>query len=299
MALVQKITPSLWFDGNAKEAVDFYTSIFPSGEVLNTSYYPTEGLADFQKDMAGKVLTSEFILAGHRFSAINAGPEFKFNQSNSFMVNFDTSYDEQAKEHLDEVWGKLIDGGEAMMALGEYPFSPYYGWVKDRYGLSWQLSLSDPKDGEVPCIVPTLLFGGPHQNQAEDAINYYVSVFRDASVGVMARYPIDTGPATAGKLMYANFTLENQLFSAMDSGVVQDVTFNEAVSYVIACKDQEEIDYYWSKLSSTPENEQCGWCKDKFGVSWQIIPANMGELMQKPDAFTHMMQMKKIVIEDF
>jgi len=151
----QTITPNLWFDGNAQEAVDFYLSVFKDSNILSTEYYPkseAEGLADFQKDLAGKVLTIEFELNGLRFTAINAGPEFKFN---------------------------------------------------------------------------------------------------------------------------------------------------EAVSFAVTCKDQAEIDYFWSQLSSVPESEQCGWCKDKFGLSWQIVPANMGELMQRPDAFKHLMQMKKLVITDF
>lgn len=151
----QKITPNLWFDGNAKEAVDYYVSVFPDSKVINIAYYPNsteEGLADFQKDMAGKELVIEFELAGQRFMAINAGPEFKFN---------------------------------------------------------------------------------------------------------------------------------------------------EAVSFAIACKDQKEIDDYWEKLSSVPESEQCGWCKDRFGLSWQVVPQNMDELMQRPNAYAHMMKMKKLVIDNF
>ena len=149
---MQKITPNLWFDGNAQEAVNFYLTVFKDGKIHDTAYYPNEGLADFQKDMAGKELTIDFELAGQRFTAINAGPEFKFN---------------------------------------------------------------------------------------------------------------------------------------------------EAISFVIACKDQDEIDYYWSKLSTVPESEQCGWCKDQYGLSWQVVPENMGELIQKPDAFAHMMEMKKIEIDKF
>lgn len=152
MAYVQKITPHLWFDGNAKEAVDFYTSVFPDSRVVTTSYYPTEGLADFQQPLVGKELTIEFELAGQRFGAINAGPEFKFNESISFLV---------------------------------------------------------------------------------------------------------------------------------------------------ACKDQDEIDYFWSKLSHVPESEQCGWCKDPYGLSWQIIPDDMEELMKKPGAFAKLMEMKKIEIAEF
>lgn len=150
--MIQKITPNLWFDGNAKEAVEYYTSVFPDSKIVATAYYPTEGLLDFQEPLAGKELTLDFELAGQRFTAINAGPEFKFN---------------------------------------------------------------------------------------------------------------------------------------------------EAVSFLVTCKDQDEIDYYWEKLSAVPEAEQCGWCKDKYGLSWQICPENMEELMKQPGSFQRMLEMKKIVIADF
>lgn len=300
--MAQKITPNLWFDGNAKQATDFYVSAFPHGKVLSTTNYPNsaeEGLADFQRNMAGKELTVEFELGGMHFTAINADSTFKFNPSASFMVNFDPSHDERAREHLDELWGKFIDGGEALMPLDTYPFSKRYGWVKDRYGLTWQLILTKPAGEPRPFIVPSLMFSGQHTNHAEEAINYYISVFKDAKQGTVARYNEDTGPAKAGSLMFADFTLAGQWFAAMDSGVEQKLTFNEAVSFAVACKDQAEIDYFWEKLSSVPASEQCGWCKDKYGLSWQIVPENMEELMKKPGAFAKMMQMKKIVIEDF
>ena len=151
----QAITPNLWFDGNAKEAVTYYISVFPDSRVVSTVYYPdstTEGLADFQQPMAGKELAIDFELRGQRFTAINAGPEFRFN---------------------------------------------------------------------------------------------------------------------------------------------------EAVSFAVSCADQQEIDYYWERLSSAPDAEQCGWCKDRFGLSWQVVPQQMGELMQRPNAYAHLMRMKKLVIAEF
>lgn len=152
---MNKITPNLWFNGNAKEAVDFYVSVFPDSKIISTAYYPNsaeEGLADFQLSLAGKELTIEFELSGQHFTAINAGPEFKFS---------------------------------------------------------------------------------------------------------------------------------------------------EAVSFAIACEDQEEIDYYWDKLSKVPQAEQCGWSKDQYGLSWQIVPKNMDTLMERPGAFAKLMEMKKIVVEEF
>ena len=298
----QKITPNLWFDGNAKEAVDFYVSLFPGGKITSTMNYPDskeEGLADFQLDMAGKELVVNFELAGFQFAAINAGPEFKFNPSISFMLNFDPSRDDQAREHLDELWNKLIEDGEALMPLQEYPFSKRYGWVKDRYGLTWQLILTDPAGEPRPFIIPSLMFTGKNTNHAEEAINFYVSIFKNAKPGRLSRYDEDAGPAKAGSLMFGDFNLEGQWFAAMDSGEEHKFTFSEAVSLSVSCKDQTEIDYFWEKLSSVPEFEQCGWCKDKYGVSWQIVPENMGELMKRPGAYARMMHMKKLVIDDF
>lgn len=281
--------------------MEFYTSAFPDSRVLSTMYYPSsveEGLADFQLEMAGKELAIDFKLGGLCFTAINAGSEFKPNSSISFMVNFDPSRDGQAREHLDELWGKLIDGGETLMSLDEYPYSKRYGWVKDRYGLTWQLILTDPGGESRPFIIPSLLFAGQNTNHAEEAINYYLSVFADAKRGIVARYDEDTGPAKAGSIMFADLMLEGQWFAAMDSGDEQDVVFNEAVSLAVACKDQAELGGLWKKLSSVPEAEQCGWCKDKYGLSWQIVPENMAELLKKPGAYVHMMKMKKIVIAD-
>lgn len=299
---MQKITPNLWFDGNAKEAADFYVGAFPDSSITSVTNYPNsaeEGLADFQLDMAGKVLTVEFKLGDLTFVGINAGPEFTFNPSISFMVNFDPSRDEQAREHLDELWEKLADGGEVLMPLDKYPYSERYGWVKDRYGLTWQLILTDPEGEPRPFIIPTLMFSGQNTNRAEEAMQFYTSIFENSKMGTVARYPEDTGPAKAGSVMFADFMLDNQWFAAMDSGEEQPFTFNEAISLSIACEDQAEIDYFWEKLSTVPEAEQCGWCKDQFGLSWQVVPANVDELMKKPGAYAHLMQMKKLVIEDF
>lgn len=297
----QKIIPNLWFDG-AKEAVDFYISAFPDSRVIATSYYPNsseEGLADFQRDFAGKELTIDFELGGQRFTAINGGPTFTFNPSTSFMVNFDPSGDDQARERLDELWAKLLDGGEVLMDLKEYPYSKHYGWVKDKYGLTWQLILTNPEGEPRPFIIPSLMFSQENTNHAKEAIDFYLSIFKDSRLGTTAQYTAPTGPAQAGALMFADFMLEGQWFAAMDSGEEQDFTFNEAVSFLVACKDQTEIDYFWEKLSAVPESEQCGWLKDKYGVSWQIVPENLDQLLQRPGAFAKLMEMHKIVIAEF
>ena len=290
------ITPCLWFNGNAEEAVQFYTAAFSDSSIVGTTHYPSEGLADFQRDLAGAVLTVTFRLAGQDFLAINAGERFAFNESTSFMVNFDPSTDPDARHNLDALWNALIDGGSALMPIANYDFSPRYGWLRDRFGVNWQLILTDPAGEPRPTIMPALLFGDGVQNRAREAIEFYASVFDNSQLGADVRYAERSGPAHPGSVMFGDVRLRDLWFVAMDAATRQHVTFTESVSFVIPCSDQTEIDRYWAALSAVPEAEACGWCKDKFGVSWQITPANIDELMKRPNAFEHMMQLKKIEI---
>jgi len=293
---MQKIVPSLWFDHTAEEAAEFYTSVFPNSRVTVTQHYPTEGLLDFQTEYAGKVLTVEFELDGYRFVAINAGPEFPLNPSLSFMLNFDPSRDEGARQHLETLWGALAEDGQVMMALGEYPFSPYYGWVQDRYGVGWQLILTDPEGEPRPFVVPSLLFGAEAQNRAAEAREFYTSLFPGARVGAVVNYPEPTGPVTTESVMFSDIELFGQWFSLMDSGVEQSTTFSPGVSLILECADQAELDRYWEALSAVPEAEQCGWCADRFGVSWQVVPAGLAQQELSPEGYRALMGMKKIDI---
>lgn len=171
---MQKVVPNFWFNRNAEEAVDFYLSVFGDGKILSKFYYPQteeEGLADFQKDFAGKILTVDFELSGYRFIAINADNTFVPNPSISFFYSCDT------KEMMDELWGKLSDGGKALMPLNKYPFSKYYGWVQDKYGFSWQLMLNNPEGDKRPKIVPSLMFTKDKIGKAEDAMKFAHNCF--------------------------------------------------------------------------------------------------------------------------
>lgn len=271
---MQKIVPHLWYDKEAKEAAEFYTSIFPNSKVTNvtTIHNTPSGDADIVS----------FNILGYSFMAISAGPFFKLNPSISFMVNFDPSKDKDAKKKMDEVWEKLMDGGKALMPLDKYPFSEHYGWVQDKYGLSWQLIYTNPDGDDRPIIVPSLLFVTDTCDKAEEATDFYLSVFKNAKRGAIARYPAGMEPNKEGAIMFTDFTLEDQWFAAMDgSADMHDFNFNEAVSLIVNCENQKEIDYFWEKLSAVPESEQCGWLKDKYGVSWQIVPKEMNEMMGK------------------
>jgi predicted 3-demethylubiquinone-9 3-methyltransferase (glyoxalase superfamily) len=265
---MQTITPHLWFDKEAKEATDFYTSIFPDSAIKNTT--------TIHNTPSGAAHIVSFELLGQALMAISAGPLFKFTPAVSFLVAC------KMKEEIDALWGKLAEGGSALMALGEYPFSEKYGWLQDRYGLSWQLMfMGDRPLGQR--IIPTLMFVGAQYGEAEDAINFYTSVFHNARVGDIVRYGKGEAPDREGTVKHAAFTLEGQEFAAMDSARAHNFSFNEAISFMVYCNTQAEIDYYWEKLSAVPEAEQCGWLKDRYGLSWQVVPTAMDEMLRSPD----------------
>lgn len=291
---MKKITAHLWFDKEAREASEFYTACFPGSKITNiTTLHDTP---------SGDADIVSFELAEQPFMAISAGPLFKFNPSVSFFVNFDPSRDKYARGNLDALWDNLSQGGTALMPLDKYPFSEHYGWIQDKYGLSWQLILSNPAGEERPLIVPSLMFVGNVAGQAEEAIHFYLSVFRDSKMGTIQRYGAGQAPDKDGTVMYADFLLEGQWFAAMDSAYQHAFAFNEAVSWLVHCDTQKEIDYYWSRLSAVPEAEQCGWLKDKYGVSWQVVPSILPELMTDEDlgksgrVMNVMLKMKKLDI---
>jgi predicted 3-demethylubiquinone-9 3-methyltransferase (glyoxalase superfamily) len=288
----QKIVPHLWFDKEAVEAAEFYISVFENSKITHKSKISDTPSGDC--DIVG------FSVMGYNFMAISAGPLFKFNPSISFMINFDPSRDANARKRIDHVWEKLSDGGNVLMPIDKYPFSERYGWIQDKYGLSWQLIYTNPEGDERPVVIPSLLFVGNLCGKAEEATDFYISVFNHSKRGVIARYPAKSEPDKEGAIMFTDFSLEGQWFAAMDSVLEHKFTFNESISFMINCKNQNEIDYFWEKLSAVPESEQCGWVKDKYGISWQVIPENMGELLErKPEKTTPaMLGMKKIIIED-
>lgn len=265
---MEKITPHLWFDNNAEEAAEFYTSIFKDSKLKNVT--------TLHNTPSGTVEIFTVEVLGQEFTLISAGPLFKFNPSVSFLVACST------KEEVDGLWKKLSEGGTALMDLGEYPFSEKYGWMQDKYGLSWQIMfMGDHKVKHR--IIPTLMFVGKQYGKAEEAINFYSSVFGNARVGDILRYSKGEEPDKEGTVKHASFMLEDQDFAAMDSAREHNFAFNEAISFMVHCNTQKEIDYYWEKLSAYPEAEQCGWLKDKYGLSWQIVPNIMDEMLKDSD----------------
>ena len=169
-----------------------------------------------------------------------------------------------------------------LMELGEYPFSEHYGWLQDRYGLSWQLQYSGDANAQ-PKITPVIMFVGKAYGKAEEAIHFWIDVFRDGKVLSLQHFGKNEGPDQEGALKYGSFSLFGQEFAAMESAYDHAFFFNEAISFLVNCETQEEIDGYWKKLSAVPESEQCGWLKDKYGVSWQIVPASLGDMLTGDD----------------
>lgn len=273
---LQKITPHLWYDTEAREAAELYTAIFENSKIksINTIRDTPSGDAEF--------LTIE--LSGQEFMMISAGPYFKFTPAVSLLVAC------TSKEEVIELWDKLIVGGSALMELGEYPFSEKYGWLQDKYGLSWQIMHMGEREIRQK-ITPTLMFVGPVTGKAEEAINFYKEVFTnpfsaglgESKIGDIMRYEQGEEPDQAGTIKHAGFKLVGQEFAAMDSAYEHKFGFNEAISFIVHCETQAEVDYYWGKLSAVPEAEQCGWLKDKYGLSWQIVPAAMDRMMADKD----------------
>jgi predicted 3-demethylubiquinone-9 3-methyltransferase (glyoxalase superfamily) len=292
----QQIVPHLWFDKEAVEAAEFYVSIFPDGRITSKTTLRNTPSGDCDEVC--------FEIAGFSFMAISAGPYFQFNPSISFLLNFQPSKDAYTREKLDELWGKLSEGGTVLMPLQEYPFSKRYGWIQDKYGVTWQLILSDPGDEERPFMIPAMMFVGDVWGKAEEARDFYVSVFANSRLGEIEHYSAGMEPDKEGTVMYADYQLANQWFVAMDSAEPHSFRFNEAISLLIRCENQDEIDYYWDKLSADPKAEQCGWLKDKYGVSWQVWPTVLGEMMetgtraQQERLTKTFLQMKKFNIEE-
>ena len=309
---MQKIVPHLWFDKDTEQAIGFYIAAFnestyKSGDskIISIARYERGMNAPGVDKMVGKVMTAIFELGGYRLMALDGGPVFQKNPSVSFFLNFDPSRDKEARENLDRMWTKLSAGGKVLMELQEYPFSKHYGWVQDRYGLSWQLILTNPEGEPRPFVIPSLLFVGEVVGKAEEARDFYVSLFKNSRRGEIARYPKGMEPDKEGTVMFSDFMLENQWFAAMDSAHSHAFAFNEGISLLVNCSDQAEVDYFWKKLTTNGGQESmCGWLKDKYGLSWQITPIRMGQLLNDGDkkkslaAVNAMLKMKKIVIAD-
>ncbi len=292
---MQKITPFLWFESEAEEAMNLYVSVFKNSKIERITRVPKGQLEEPMKGMEGKVLGGEFVLSGQKFAALDGGTYFKHNPAVSLMACLPES------SEVDGVFNKLSDGGNVLMPLDKYPFSERYGWCQDRFGVSWQVILSDSPQP----IIPSFLFTGDIFGRVEEALDYWTSVFRGSSINQVSRYEAGEGDVE-GKVKFASFSLEGQLFSAMESSKSKVFIPTGALSQHIECASQDEVDYYWEKLreGGDEEAQNCGWLTDKFGFSWQVVPAVLNKMITDSDTekvrrvLKALMPMKKLIIAD-
>ena len=260
---MDKLLIHLWYDKEAREAAELYTSIFPDSKI-NKSII-------LRDTPSGDAELIDFYLCGKEFQAISGGPYFRFNPSISMMVKTPNI------EQVNSIWEALIQGGKELMPLDKYFFSERYGWLQDKYGLSWQIFHNS--DTDKVKISPNLLFSSSVNGKAEEAISFYTNSFPNSETIYINRYNENEASAPEAKINYAEFALDSMRLTAMDNANSVDYSFNEAISFMVRCKNQEEIDYYWNLLSNDREAEQCGWLKDKYGLSWQIVPDFLDDAM--------------------
>jgi predicted 3-demethylubiquinone-9 3-methyltransferase (glyoxalase superfamily) len=275
--MTNDIYPCLWFNGQAKEAAEFYCSVFDNSKITT--------------DTPMVVL---FEIEGKKIMGLNGGPMFTITPAISLFVSC------ESEQEINDTWKKLSEGGTAMMALDKYPWAEKYGWVKDKFGMTWQLMLT-PSQVEDQKIKVSFLFVGEQFGKAKQAVEEYTSLFPGSSIQSMNFYEAGEGaPQMQGTLKFGTFTLKDVQFAAMDGFGNHEFSFTEGLSIVVDCETQDEIDLYWNKLTEGGAESMCGWLKDKYGVSWQIIPKVLGRLMTDPkkgeNVMKELMKMKKLDI---
>jgi YVTN family beta-propeller protein len=286
------IVPCLWMDDQAQAAADLYTRNFPGGRVTAVSHYPEAGDNPSGRP-PGSVLTVEIEIAGQGFTLLNGGPQFQPNPTISFFARL------KSADEVDRLYAALAKGGKELMELGKYPWSDRYGWVQDPYGVSWQVMIGHGGPGEQT-IAPCLMFAGAQHGKAARAIDTYPRVFPNSHVDDLAEY--GPGEGEAGTIKHGRFVIAGQDMVAMDSHLHHGKTFDEGVSLQVLCADQAEIDHYWNGLAEGGEHVECGWLKDRFGVSWQVAPKQAvawmtsGDTAARDRVFAALLKMKKLDI---
>lgn len=274
------ITPCIWFDDKARQAAELYCGAFGDSAIESENPFLVV-----------------FSLRGERFWGLNGGPIYKPNPSISIFARLDSA------EEVERVAASLSNEGKFLMPLGEYPWSSRYAWLEDRFGVSWQLFFG--ADETSRHFSPTMMFTGENAGRAEDAIGFYSAIFDNSSTISLSRYEPGE-PDVAGTIKHGIFRLGDNVMRAMDSSFGHGFEFTEGLSLVVSCDTQAEIDHYWEKLTADGGSEgRCGWLKDKFGVSWQIIPSILGALMNDPEkaprvgaAFMNMQKFDIAALED-
>lgn len=272
------------FESGSAEAMKFYTSVFKNSKIVGAD------------DAGATPPGGSFEIDGFRFNTFDGGPHFKFSPAISFFHICDD------ENEIDELWNAIAEEGTVMMALDKYDWSERYGFIQDKFGVCWQLSLGNVSDvGQR--TTPSFLFVGDQLGHGEEAVKLYTSIFDDSSIDGILLYGDNEPPNEPGMVKHSQFALEGEKFMLMEDGGEHKFTFTEGISLMIACDDQAEVDDLWDKFTAEGDESQCGWVKDKFGVSWQITPTVLLELVSDPDrdkankAIQAMLGMRKIDIQ--
>lgn len=289
---MKNVSTCIWLDDEAERLFAFYQSVFKNVKRLRSSNY-TEASSKMARRPVGSLMTLEFEIEGQEFMALNGGPMFKPNPSISFYISCPTA------EEVTEMFNKLSDGGTVLMPLDKYPFSERFGWLNDQFGVSWQVNVNP--DAHAQKITPALMFVGKVAGKAEEAMEHYTSIFKNSKIVATNRYEEGEGDKV-GFVKHGVFELNGERFIALDSSMPHAFAFNEGVSFIINCKTQEEVNDFWTKLCEGGKPSQCGWLTDKFGVSWQIVPTVLADMMSDGDPERYervvnaLMQMTKLDI---
>lgn len=292
---MKRIIPHFWFKKEALEATEFYCQVFPNSKLEHKLLLPNTPSGDCD-------LVS-FQIFGTTFMAISAGPLFKPNYSISFSVFAHPNSISNPEEWIESTWKKLSEGGKILMPLDSYPFCKKYGWLSDRFNVSWQLILQEETEAPKPFLATSLFFVKENFTKGKQAVEFYTQLFSkltQTQVFTISFHP-ESEAFPPETVAYAEFKIGNNLFTLTESPYEKEVQFTEGVSLLVECETQEEIDYLWNSLSHVKEAEECGWLKDKYGVSWQITTPIIQDLLidetKKDKALEKILKMKKIEIQ--
>ncbi len=276
---MQRIVPCISFNDQAEQAVRFYTSLFEDSQIEQVLRYTHVG-QEIHQHHSGSVMSIGFKIADYRMLAVNGGPKIKLNPSISLAVTLNST------NEINDLWHRLIDGGRTLMPLNRYPFNERYGWLTDKFGLSWQISLDPPDPVTHQIIAPSLLFSGHLHGSAETALKDLVKLFPNSRIATTDHYenkPRSYEYTAPGTLIERKAYLDNECIKAINTPLNHNFTFNEAFSLQILCNNQTDIAHYWHALTADPTAEHAGWLKDRHGISWQVVPRILSELLADPD----------------
>ncbi|MGB0653220.1 MAG: VOC family protein [Thermoplasmatota archaeon] len=261
------IIPYLWFEKGCREAARFYIDAFPDSRITHEGHVASAAVG-IACDMV------EFELGGQPFAALDGGPMFTPKPSVSFIVNFDPAAGRTADD-LDALWAKLTEEGEVRMPLDKYPFAERFGWVADKYGFDWQLMLTDPDGDPRPFVVPAMMFSDDREGLADEAIEHYVAAF-SGKRGITVPWAEGEGKG----LMFADYQIGGTWLAATDDPYEHNVDFQQAISWLVECDTQEEMDALSDALSAEPDAERCGWVNDRYRMPWQVTPRRLQEMLR-------------------